>query len=90
MSLRKPASIRGGTHILEGNTLEVTDANIPILVTGEWVDSDEYFEQILDLVLEEGGQLIELLRIHARQSQLRLRGTQDIDILKWTPSSGQR
>ena len=80
IALAKPVSMLGGTHLLDGDTQKVTDAQIPISVTGEWVDSDEYFKEIVDLVLEEGGQLIELLRIETRQSELRLRGLRDMVI----------
>ncbi len=80
LHLEKPLPLRNGTHPVEGTVDTVTDAQIPILVTGEWLDSDKYFATILRLVLEEGSNLIELLRTQTQQAQLRLRGLQDLQI----------
>lgn len=75
VALSKPVPI--GTHEVKGTSQRVTDAQIPISITGEWHDTDEYFDDLLNLALEEGGRLIELLRIDIKEHNLKLRVPKD-------------
>lgn len=71
--------VSAGTHDMPGGVPKVTDAQIPIVVIAEWVDSPEYFRQILEMALEFGGQLLESLRIALKEPQLRIRGLRDLE-----------
>lgn len=78
VTLWKPVALRDGTHEIASPPFRVTDARIPIVVTGDWDGSDGEFDPVLDLAIKEGGRLLELLRIEIRQPILRLRGIQDL------------
>ncbi len=60
---------------------KVADANIPIIVLGDWVNSEAYFRKVLQIALERGGQLLESLRVELDEPQLRIRGRRDLDFL---------
>lgn len=71
--------VSAGTHDIPGGDKKVTDAQIPIIVVGEWVNSPEYFRHILEIALEFGGQLLELLRVELKEPRLRIRGLRDLE-----------
>ena len=75
--LGKPEPLPKGNHPLLGTSNVVADAQIPLAVTGPWIDSNSYFTDVIDVLLEEAGRLIEHLRIRVQEPLLRLRSIQD-------------
>lgn len=76
--LGKPEPLPKGNHPLLGTSNVVADAQIPLAVTGPWIDSNSYFTEVIDVLLEEAGRLIEHLRIRVQEPLLRLRSIQDV------------